>query len=108
MPGCYFSSCAGIIVNKFRAGVQLARYSEGPSGNFFLAPTDPPQTAAVKIEENLEQILNNFSPQSHVRFFSKFKLTLSSNTSAKKLNWLGTQMSQITFVVSVLHIFLSR
>ena len=87
-----------IIANKFRAGIQLAGYSEGPSDNIFLSPTDPPQMAVVKIEENLEQLL---TPTTCSIFF---KLTFASNTSAKKLK--SAVLKILMTFVSVFHIFL--
>ena len=95
---CYlFKLCKCIIVNKFRAGVQLTRYSKGPSDNIVLGALLDPRTAVVKIEENLEQLL---APTSRSIFF---KLTFGSTNSVKKLK--PVVLETLTRFVSVFHIF---
>jgi hypothetical protein len=102
---CYFffKLCRCIIANKFRAGVELAKYPPGPhdTSDSLSLEASTPRMAGVKIEEKLEQLLTPTS-----RSIS-FKLTLVSAVNARNLQKPFVQKTLITFV-SVFHIFFTQ
>ena len=93
----FFKLCRCIIVNKFRAGVQLTKDSVKRPFDISLGTVDP-QMAGVRIEENLERLLTPTS-----RSIS-FKLTFGPISSAKKQK--PVVLKTLMTFVSVFHIFL--
>ena len=98
---CYFFKlCRCIVVNKFRAGVQLARYPEGPHDTHDDISMEAlaPQMAGRKIEEKLERLLTPAS-----RSIS-FNLIFGSNAKKQKPVVLDT----LTTFVSAFHVFFTE